>query len=79
MPGTDVPVIRQPFAPGDPLPYWVGTRCVGEHHLFDVDRDPEEDEDLVGTPVEQEMIDLLRSALDEVEAPAEQLARLGID
>ena len=23
MPGTDVPVIRQPFAPGDPLPFWA--------------------------------------------------------
>ena len=24
MPGTDVPVIRQPFEPGDPLPFWAG-------------------------------------------------------
>ena len=79
MPGTDVPVIRQPFAPGDPVPYWVGRRLAGQHHLFDVERDPDEDEDLVGTGAEQEMIDLLRSALDEVEAPAEQLARLGIE
>ena len=33
---------------------------------------------LVGTPAEKQAIDLLRAALDEVEAPEEQLERLGI-
>lgn len=78
MPGSDVPVIRQPFAPGDMLPYWVNTRCVDQHHLFDVDDDPTEQVDLVGTRVEPELLDLLHEALTAVEAPAEQHARLGL-
>ena len=49
MPGSDVPVIRQPFEPGDALPFWAGTTCVDQHHCYDVGNDPDEDEDLVGT------------------------------
>jgi hypothetical protein len=78
MPGSDVPVIRQPFAPGDRLPFWVGGACVDAHHLFDVDVDPSEDQDLVGTRAERESLDLLRAALETVGAPAEQYERLGI-
>ncbi|MBK9178446.1 MAG: sulfatase-like hydrolase/transferase [Acidimicrobiales bacterium] len=78
MPGSSVPVIRQPFAPGDPVPYWAAGTRPGSRMLFDLDADPGEEHDLVGTPLEAEMIDLLRAALDEVEAPAEHLARLGI-
>jgi arylsulfatase A-like enzyme len=78
MPGSDVPVIRQPFEPGDALPFWAGTTCVDQHHCYDVDNDPNENEDLVGTRVEREMLDLLRDALHDVDAPDEQLARLGI-
>ena len=29
MPGSDVPVIRQPFEPGDRLPFWVGAQRGG--------------------------------------------------
>jgi arylsulfatase A-like enzyme len=78
MPGSDVPVIRQPFEPGDRLPYWVGGTCVDQHHLYDVGVDPAEDDDLVGTSLEKELLDLLRAALDDVEAPAEQYRRLGV-
>ena len=78
MPGTDCPVIRQPFEPGDRLPYWARNPPVGEHHLFDLDVDPGEDEDLVGTAVERELIDLLRAGLEAVDAPSEQYERLGI-
>lgn len=80
MPGSDVPVIRQPFEPGDMLPYWVGNRCVDRHHLFDVDDDPTEQADLVGRAPrhEAEMLDLLRVALDAVDAPADQYERLGL-
>ena len=78
MPGSDVPVIRQPFEPGDRVPFWVGQRCVDEHHVFDLDVDPHEDEDLVGTRVEREMVDLLRAALEAVHAPGDQLERLGL-
>ena len=48
MPGTDVPVIRQPFAPGDRLPFWVGHGAVDTHFLFDLSEDPGEDRNLVG-------------------------------
>ena len=34
MPGTEIPVIRQPFQPGDLLPYWAMMPKVGEHHLY---------------------------------------------
>ena len=49
MPGTDVPVIRQPFEPGDALPFWAGSNCVDQHHCYDVDNDPDENEDLIGS------------------------------
>jgi arylsulfatase A-like enzyme len=77
MPGSDVPVIRQPFEPGDQIPFWGYGEFEGSH-LFDVDSDPLEEHDLIGTPVETELTDLLRAALVEVEAPKEQLERLGI-
>ncbi len=50
MPGTDVPVIRQPFAPGDRLPFWVGHGAVDTHFLFDLADDPGEDENLAPPP-----------------------------
>jgi hypothetical protein len=78
MPGTDVPVIRQPFDEGDRLPFWVGRGAVDAHFLFDLDHDPEEDENLAGSAAESEMVELLRVALKEVAAPEEQFERLGI-
>ena len=72
-------MIRQPYVPGDMLPMWVsGYRNVGDHHLYDVDVDPDETENRTGEAIEAELVDLLRSALDEVEAPAEQYQRLGL-
>ncbi len=79
MPNSDVPVIRQPFAPGDRLPFWaVGP--VDRHHLYDLDNDPDEAEDLGGDglAIEQELTDMLVAALDGVEAPREQYERLGV-
>jgi arylsulfatase A-like enzyme len=79
MPGSDVPVIRQPFEPGDTVPFWAGgARNVGRHHLYDLDVDPDERENRRGEPGEADMIELLRTALVAVEAPDEQLVRLGI-
>lgn len=77
MPGSDVPVIRQPFVAGDMLPFWGASRPQGSH-LWDTDEDPDEIHDLVGDAVEAEMAELLRVALDEVEAPDDQYARLGL-
>ena len=78
MPGAQVPVIRQPFAPGDRLPFWVGDQAVDAHFLFDLVEDPAEDYNLTGTMAEGDMVELLREALRAVEAPAEQLERLGV-
>ena len=78
MPGSDVPVIRQPFQPGDPLPYWCLNPCIGDHQCYDYVSDPDEKENRVGTSDEQDLIELLRVALRDVEAPDEQLQRLGL-
>ncbi len=79
MPGSDVPVIRQPFESGDVLPFWAGgARNVGRHHLYDLDVDPDERENRRGESTEAEMVDLLRTALIEVEAPEDQLRRLDL-
>ncbi|MGH9305941.1 MAG: sulfatase, partial [Acidimicrobiales bacterium] len=78
MPGSTVPVIRQPYAPRDLLPFW-GRAPLGGNHLWDLDADPEENQDRAGTKGEAEMADLLRDALVSVEAPADQLVRLGLD
>ncbi len=78
MPGSDVPVIRQPFEPGDRLPFWVGSNALDSHFLFDLEEDPDESVNLVGGPAESDMVELLRVALRTVDAPGEQLERLGI-
>ncbi|HKY67426.1 MAG TPA: sulfatase [Acidimicrobiales bacterium] len=79
MPGSTVPVIRQPFAAGDALPFWAGGVPPGAHHLYDVSVDPDEAENRAGERrAEGEMVDLLRAALDEVEAPSDQYERLGL-
>ena len=79
MPGSTVPVIRQPFGPGDDLPYWalLGGRMRG-HELYDVEDDPAEARNLAGGRPEQAAAEHLREALREIEAPADQLIRLGL-
>ena len=54
----------------------MGARA--EHYLFDLEEDPKERRNLVGTPAEKDAIELLRAALKEVEAPEEHLERMGI-
>lgn len=77
MPGSAVPVIRQPFRAGDLLPFWgygdfvYGTVC------FDLDDDPTEDRNRRDDPLGRTHANLLADALREVEAPPEQLVRLG--
>jgi len=78
MPGSTIPVIRQPFVAGDMLPFWVGRANVDEHYLFDLSVDPDEAESRVGETGEAEMIDMLRTALEEVSAPDDQFERLGL-
>lgn len=78
MPGSEVPVIRQPFQPGDLLPYWCAGMRPGRHVLFALEEDPGEEHDLAGGAAEKDAVDLLRAALEEIQAPWEQLERLGI-
>jgi hypothetical protein len=77
MPGSDVPVIRQPFDESDHLPFWATRRFSGDH-LYDVHEDPDEEHDLSGGPRQGDALELLRAALAAVDAPDEQLVRLGL-
>ena len=77
MPGSRIPVIHQPFADGDPLPFWALGRFDG-NHLYDLADDPGEDRNLAGTAAEADAVEQLRAALLEIEAPSEQLERLGL-
>ena len=71
-------MIRQPFASGDFLPFWAYGVETDHHLLHDLDADPWQTENRAGAPDEKEAVDLLRAALDEVDAPAEQYERLGL-
>ncbi len=77
MPGTRVPVIRQPFLHGDLLPYWALGPFTG-NHLYDLRSDPEEDENRAGDRLENDYADWLRQALNEIEAPDDHVVRLGL-
>ncbi len=77
MPGSSVPVIHQPFAAGDVLPFWAWGAFDG-NHLYDLRDDPGEQRNQVGGAVERAAAEALRAALQTVEAPPEQLARLGL-
>lgn len=79
MPGSEVPVIRQPFRPGDLLPFHAYDVELDHHRLFDLDEDPGELVDRAGSPPEHEAIELLREALRAVDAPSDQFERLGLD
>ena len=78
MPGSDVPVLRQPFELGDRLPYWCVGQPANAHALYDLSVDPDERENRVGEPVERRMLDLLHAALTAMDAPEDQFERLGI-
>jgi hypothetical protein len=77
MPGSNVPVIRQPFRKGDALPYWAVGEFSG-NHLYDLHNDPAEENNLAGSRAERDMADKLREALKEIEAPSDQFVRLGL-
>ncbi len=78
MPGSTVPVMRQPFDSGDRLPYWAMGKFSG-NHLYDLANDPSEDRNLTATADERDATDQLRAALLEMEAPRDQLTRLGLE
>jgi arylsulfatase A-like enzyme len=76
MPGTEVPVIRQPFEPGDTLPFWSAKGSSDGSCLFDVDADPGEVENQVGGRREDEFADALAAELRRIQAPADILERV---
>jgi hypothetical protein len=78
MPDSDVPVLRQPFAAGDPLPYWCMGQKGNRHCLYDIDDDPGEQRNLLDGPEERRMLELLHAALSSIHAPEEQFRRLGL-
>jgi arylsulfatase A-like enzyme len=77
MPGTRVPVMRQPFVAGDLLPFWALGAFSG-NHLYNLEDDPTEDENHAGEKQESEHADRMREALLELEAPADHFERLGL-
>lgn len=77
MPGSAVPVLRQPFTAGDRVPFWAWGPF-GGNHLYDLTDDPQETRNLAGGAVERDAADALRAALQCVEAPREQFERLGL-
>lgn len=77
MPGSSIPVIRQPFAAGDLLPFWAWGPFSG-HHLYDLRADPAEERNLADTAAAKDAAEELRAALQMIAAPDDQLVRLGL-
>ena len=77
MPGSNVPVIKQVWDVSNKVPFWAWAKFNG-NLLFDTHSDPSEDDNRIGGPDEKRMSDLLRDALTQVQAPDEQLTRLGL-
>jgi hypothetical protein len=61
----------------DALPFWAGRRFSG-HHLYDLENDPGEMDNLAGSVREADIADALRAAMSSIEAPEEQFMRLGL-
>jgi hypothetical protein len=84
MPGTSVPVIRQPFAEGDLLPFWAYGGLVDRHVLYERRHDPDQARNLAAAPgepisdLEHQMIEILKNALGSIDTPDDVLVRLGI-
>ena len=77
MPGSTIPVIRQPFREGDLLPFWSYAKRY-ETIMFDRAEDPDETVNRIGDSIAKEAEELLRVALTEVDAPSEQFERLAL-
>ncbi len=77
MPGSSVPVIRQPFGPDDVVPFWAQSPTTSAPDLmFNVVEDPTESSDLSSTSAYGQLVNLLGDALRELDAPDDQLDRL---
>ena len=78
MPGTSVPVIHQPFGPGDRLPFRAGFDPPDRSYLFDTEVDPDEVENRVGERGEARLRDAMAEALGSISAPVELRQRIGL-
>jgi hypothetical protein len=78
-PGSDAPVIRQPFDPSDSIPFWALGAFSGDllYDRGEADAVGEVRNQATG-PAVSEMTELLEAALRSIEAPAEQFVRLGV-
>jgi hypothetical protein len=77
MPGSTIPVIRQPFVEGDMLPFWASAKRY-ETLLFDRTEDPDESVNRISDSIARDAEELLRVALHDVNAPSEQFERLAL-
>lgn len=82
MPGSNVPVIRQPFVDGDLLPFWAYGGLVDSNLLYDRNEDPEQLVNLADSgresKLESESMEILRHELLGIEAPDDLMERLGL-
>jgi hypothetical protein len=78
MPGSTVPVIRQPFREGDMLPFWAYAKQY-ETIMFNRAEDPDETVNRINDSIAKEAEELLRVALHSVDAPSEQFDRLALN
>lgn len=78
MPGSTIPVIRQPFREGDLLPFWAYAKQY-ETLMFNRTEDPDETVNRIGDSIAKDAEELLRVALTEIDAPSEQFERLALN
>jgi arylsulfatase A-like enzyme len=79
-PGSDVPVLRQPFDPSDHIPFWAGGAFSGDVLYDRAEADATRAvRNIADTRAAREMTELLVEALRAVDAPEEQFARLALD
>ncbi len=77
MPGSTIPVIRQPFREGDLLPFWAYAKQY-ETIMFNRAEDPDETVNRIDDAIAKDAEELLRVALTEIDAPSEQFERLAL-
>ncbi|MGH7864184.1 MAG: hypothetical protein ACREQB_04290 [Candidatus Binataceae bacterium] len=69
-------MIRQPFPASDLLPNWVLGRF-GGNHLYKLAEDPSEERNFTQTRIGKQLEEKPYSAPLEIEAPKDQLVRMG--
>jgi hypothetical protein len=78
LPWTDMAVGRMDLMVGEFTRTANQSPDVGQHMLFDVTSDPEQNDNLAGTILEERYIADLEDALHACHAPPEQFVRLGL-